>query len=154
MSPEYGYSIKNLDPEKTSKASGRDVRCSPKKAREVCNAIKGMKLEDAKEYLTRVISLQEAIPFKRHKKKRGHKKGLNKWSAGGYPQNAAYYVFTVLENAEANAEYKGMDIDKVKIKHAAISRGPLIKKNIPRAFGRSTAYYKHLSHIEIVLEEE
>lgn len=152
--PEYGYSIKGLDPDKTAKASGRDVRCSPKKAREVCNKLKGMRLEDAKEYLIRVSEFKEAVPFKRHNKKRGHRKGLEKWSAGAYPLKAAAEVYIVIENAEANAEYKGLDIDKVRIKHAAISRGPIIKKNIPRAFGRSSPYYKHLTHIEIVLEEE
>ncbi|NHI93115.1 MAG: 50S ribosomal protein L22 [Candidatus Lokiarchaeota archaeon] len=154
MSPNYGYSITGLDPEKTAKASGRDIRCSPKACREVCNFIKGKKLEDAKEYLFQVIELKKAIPFKRHNKHVAHRKGLDKWSAGKFPRKVANEIMTVLEAAEANAEYKGLDIDKTIIKHAAVSRGPIIKKNIPRAFSRSSPYYKLLTHIEIVLEEK
>jgi len=154
MSPNYGYSITGLDPEKTAKASGRDIRASPKHCREICNFIRGKSVEDAKDYLIQVIELKKAIPFKRHKKHVAHKKGLDKWFAGKYPRKAANNIYTVLEAAEANAEYKGLDIDKTYIKHAAVSRGPIIKKNIPRAFSRSTAYYRLLTHIEIVVEEK
>ncbi len=154
MSPNYGYSITGLDPDKTAKASGRDIRASPKHLREICNFIKGKSIEDAKDYLIQVIELKKAIPFKRHNKHVAHKKGLDKWYAGKFPRKAANNVYSVLEAAEANAEYKGLDIDKTYIKHAAVSRGPIIKKNIPRAFSRSSAYYNLLSHIEIVVEEK
>ncbi|MEM2574075.1 MAG: hypothetical protein QXF77_06650 [Candidatus Jordarchaeales archaeon] len=46
--PKFGYSIYGLDPALTAKASGRDLRISPKAAREVCNTIKGMMLYEAK----------------------------------------------------------------------------------------------------------
>ena len=156
MSPEFGYSVTGLDPDKTAKASGRYIRCSPKSAREVCHAIKGMQLEKAKEYLTKVILKKQAVPFKRHKKHQAHRKGLQKWSAGRYPVKAAYFVFTVLKNAEANAEYKGLDTDRIRITHAAAMNGPIQNKGkyIPRAFSRSTPYYRHLTHVEIVLEEK
>lgn len=51
--PKWGYSIteEELDPEKTVKASGREVKISPKHAREICKTIKGMMLARAKEYL-------------------------------------------------------------------------------------------------------
>ncbi|MHA1650836.1 MAG: 50S ribosomal protein L22 [Candidatus Helarchaeota archaeon] len=156
MCPNFGYSISGLDPDRTAIASGRDVRCSPKHAREVCNAIKGMMIEDAKSFLDKVLLLQQAIPFKRHKKKQAHRKGLDrfKWAAGRYPVKAAQAVLDVLANAENNAEFKGLDLDRVRIIHAATHRGRKIKKYIPRAFGRSTPYFKTLTHIEIVLEEE
>ena len=156
MCPEFGYSITGLDPDRTAIASGRDIRCSPKHAREVCNAIKGMMIEDAKAFLDHVILQQQAIPFKRHNKKQAHRKGLDRfrWDAGRFPVKAAQSVFDVLSNAENNAEYKGLDLDRVRIIHAATSLGRKIKKYIPRAFGRSTPYFKTLTHIEIVLEEE
>ena len=47
--PRYGYSIMGLDPDKTVKASGVDMRISPKKAAEVCREIRGLKLDKAKE---------------------------------------------------------------------------------------------------------
>jgi len=156
LSPNFGYSVTGLDPDKTAKASGRFLRCSPKLAREVCNAIKGMSLEKAKEYLNNVVLKKQAVPFKRHKKHQAHRKGLHKWSAGRYPVKAAYHILIIVENAEASAEYKGLDIDRIKIKHAAAMNGPIQNKGkyIPRAFSRSTPYYKHLTHVEIVLEEK
>ena len=149
------YSL-DVNPDKTAKASGRFLRISPKLAREVCNAIKGMLIEKAKEYLTSVVLKKRPVPFKRHKKHQAHRKGLNKWASGRFPVKAAYYILTVLENAEANAEYKGLDIDRIRIKHAAAMNGPIQNKGkyIPRAFSRSTPYYRHLTHVEIVLEEK
>lgn len=158
MSPNFGYSVTGLDVDKTAKAAGRFIRCSPKLAREVCNAIKGMQLEKAKEYLNKVILKKQAVPFKRHNKHQAHRKGLDKykWASGRYPVKAAYHILVVVENAEANAEYKGLDIDRIRIKHAAAMNGPIQNKGkyIPRAFSRSTPYYRHLTHVEIVLEEK
>jgi large subunit ribosomal protein L22 len=154
--PNYGYSITGLDPDRTSVASGRDVRCSPKQAREVCHAIKGMIIEDAKTFLDNVILQKQAVPFKRFNKKQAHRKGLDrfKWDGGRFPVKSAQAVQKIIANAENNAEFKGLDLDRVRIIHAAVSRGRKIKKYIPRAFGRSSPYFKTLSHIEIVLEEE
>ncbi|MCW4030917.1 MAG: hypothetical protein NWE80_00980, partial [Candidatus Bathyarchaeota archaeon] len=53
--PKWGYSITDIDLEKAVKASGRELRVSPKHAREVCKTIKGMSLDKAKEYLQQVI---------------------------------------------------------------------------------------------------
>lgn len=156
MSPTFGYSITGLDPDRTAIASGRDIRCSPKHAREICNAIKGMMIEDAKVFLDGVVLHKQAIPFKRHNKKQAHRKGLDrfKWPAGRFPVKAAQAVINILANAENNAEFKGLDLDRVRIIHAATHFGRKIKKYIPRAFGRSTPYFKTLTHIEIALEEE
>ncbi|MHA1730394.1 MAG: 50S ribosomal protein L22 [Promethearchaeota archaeon] len=154
--PKFSYSIWGLDRDRTAIGSGRDVRCSPKFAREVCHAIKGMKLERAKEYLESVILLQSSVPFRRYNKKQAHRKDLKpwKWFAGRYPEKAASKVLEVLKNVESNAEYKGLDTERCRIVHAAAQRARIIKRYIERAHGRSTAYFSHLSHIEIVLMEE
>ncbi|NIU84487.1 MAG: 50S ribosomal protein L22, partial [Candidatus Korarchaeota archaeon] len=83
--PEWGYSVLELDPEKTAKASGRELRVSPKSTREVCNTIKGMKLDQARNFLRQVILKKKPVPFRRHKKKVGHRRGLQKADAGRYP---------------------------------------------------------------------
>jgi len=56
--PKWGYSITEemLNPDKTAKASGRELKVSHKAAREVAKAIKGMDLAKAKEYLREVIA--------------------------------------------------------------------------------------------------
>jgi len=153
---KHNYAISGLDPDKTAKAVGRDVKVSPKPVREICNCIKGMMLDKAKTFLENVVDMKQAVPFKRHNKHQGHRKGLDKfkWDAGRYPVKAAREVLAVIENAENNAEYKGLDIDRVRIIHAIVHKAPPIKKYIPRAFRRSTPYFKRLSHIEIVIEEE
>jgi large subunit ribosomal protein L22 len=52
-----------------------------------------------------------------------------------------------------NADNKGLDIDRLKVIHAAAQRGRTYKAFIERAFGRSSPYFENTSHVEIVLEE-
>ncbi|MEM2816522.1 MAG: 50S ribosomal protein L22 [Candidatus Bathyarchaeia archaeon] len=153
--PEWGYSIPEeaLDPKTTVKASGRELRISPKSAREVCNTIKGMMLTEAKKYLLAVIARKKLVPFKRYNKKAGHHRGLEKAYSGRYPVKAAMEVLKVLKNAEANAENKGLDAERLKIIHACAYPGMKIKRYMPRAFGRSSAKFETLTHVEIALQE-
>ena len=154
--PKWGYSVieEELDPEKTAKASGREGRVSHKSAREVCTAIKGMMLTTAKEYLRDVIDKRKPVPFRRYKKKLGHRHGLDKTFAGRYPIKAAQKVLHVVEGAEANAENKGLDVDRLRIFHAAAYPGIKIKRYMPRAHGRATPKNETTTHIEIVLDEK
>jgi len=151
--PKWGYSVVGLDPDVTVKASGRELRISPKDAREVCAAIKGMKLDDAREFLEQVIRKKKAVPFKRFKKKIPHRRGLQKAAAGRYPVKAAEKILSVLESAEANATFKGFDTENLKVIHAAAYPGMKIKRYIPRAMGRATPRFETLCHVEIVLGE-
>jgi len=154
--PKWGYSIleEELDPEKTAKASGREIRVSHKHAREVCRTIKGMMLNNAKKYLRDVIDKKKAVPFRRHKKKLGHRHGIEKASAGRYPVKTAQKILHILEGAEANAENKGLDVDRLRIFHAAAYQGIKIKRFTPRAHGRASPRYETTTHVEIVLEEK
>ncbi len=151
--PSWKYSIQGLDPDTTAIASGRDLRIKPKAAREICNYIKGMKLERAKEVLQDVIDLKTPVPYRRHKKKLPHRRGAQGYDAGRYPQKAAREILKVLESVEANAEFKGLYADRLKIIHIAAHRGRVIRNYIPRAFGRSSPYFNHLTHVEVAVEE-
>jgi large subunit ribosomal protein L22 len=154
--PKWGYSVisEDLDPEKTVKASGREVRVSHKHAREVCKTVKGMTLTKAKEYLMDVMEKKKAVPFRRYRKKAGHRRGLEKAFAGRYPIKAAERILKVLKGAEANAENKGLDVDNLRIIHAAAYPGMKVKRYTPRAHGRASPKYETMSHIEIVLGEK
>ncbi|MEJ2250653.1 MAG: uL22 family ribosomal protein [Candidatus Lokiarchaeota archaeon] len=68
--PNWGYAFQEekYDSERLAKAAGRDLRIKPKHAREVCAVIKGMKLEEAKSFLEKVIKIDQSVPFRRHKK--------------------------------------------------------------------------------------
>ncbi|KYH38711.1 MAG: 50S ribosomal protein L22 [Candidatus Bathyarchaeota archaeon B23] len=145
--------MKGLDPDRTAIASGRDLRISPKAAREICHYLKGMNLQRAKEVLREVIELRRAIPHRRHKKKIPHRRGLQGFYAGRYPVKAAEAILKVLEAVEANAEFKGLYTDRLRIIHIAAQRGPVIRKYIYRAFGRATPYFERLTHIEVAVEE-
>lgn len=151
--PSYRYSIIGIDPDRTSTASGRNMRCSPKQCREVCNKIRGMMLDKAIELLESVVDEKAWIPYRRHKKKRGHHPGMKKWGAGGHPVRASQHILKILKNAEANADDKGLDVDRLKVLHAAAHQGRKYKAYIERAFGRSSPYFETTSHVEIVLEE-
>jgi large subunit ribosomal protein L22 len=154
--PKWGYSIsaEELDPEKTVIASAREASVSHKSAREVCRTVKGMMLTQAKQYLEDVTLKRKPVPFRRFRKKAGHRHGLQKAFAGGYPINAAARVLKLLEGAEASAEDKGLDTDRLRIIHAATSQGMKVKRFKPRAQGRTTPRFETLCHIEIALEEQ
>jgi large subunit ribosomal protein L22 len=151
--PEWGYSITDIDPEKTVKSSGRELRISHKAAREVCKAIKGMGLEKAKRYLNSVINKKQPVPFRRYNKKLGHRHGVENAFAARYPVKAAQKILKVLEGAEANAEFRGFEIERLRIIHAAAYPGMKIKRFTPRAFGRSSPKVQILTHVELVLEQ-
>lgn len=49
--------------EKTARAAGRSLQISPKHAVEICREIRGMYLDDAKEYLEEVIQKKKSSPL-------------------------------------------------------------------------------------------
>lgn len=148
--PTWDYSVKALDPDRTVKCAGREISVSPKAVTEVCRSIKGMMVKDAKLLLENVVAKKTAIPFKRYKKEVPHRAMSDKWYAGRYPVKAARVMLRLLEEMESSAEYKGFNLDNLKLIHAASQRGRKIRKAIPRAHGRATPYYDTLTHIELV----
>jgi large subunit ribosomal protein L22 len=152
--PEWGYSISDLDPAKTVKSAGRELRVSHKHAHEVCTAIKGMTLEQARTYLNRVIAKKQPVPYRRYRKKLGHRHGVGQGAyAARYPTKTAKRFLQILAGAEANAEFKGLDIERLHIIHASAHPGMKLKRFIPRAMGRSSPRNQTLTHIELVLQE-
>jgi len=143
-----GYSVA-FDPEKTARARGRDLPISRKKSMELCRTLRGMEVQKAKDYLEDVIELKKAVPFRRYTSDAGHKKGIG---PGKYPVKVARYVLKVLENAESNAEYNGMETDSLYIKSIAAHPGRVYKGYMPRAHGRWTPWDEKTTNIEVILE--
>ncbi|OEC88067.1 MULTISPECIES: 50S ribosomal protein L22 [Methanobacterium] len=150
---KINYAFTDDDKSKTAKALGRSLKISPKHAVEICNKIRGMKVEKAEAYLEDVIEMKTAVPFKRHNKKVGHKRGIGGWPTGRYPVKAAKQILDILKNAEANAEYKGLDTENLKIMHISSHRGYVIRGWTPRAFGRASPFNTPTTHVQIVLGE-
>ena len=148
--PHWGYSLKEVDETRMVKASLREVDVSPKWSREVCKAIVGLTIPEAKQLLEEVVAMKRMIPYRRYKKKRAHHAQTR--GPGGYPVKVAKHMLKLLDSLEANADFKGFDPDEVVIIHAAAHKGRRIRKFIERAFGRATPYDKQLVHIEVVGE--
>jgi len=148
--PNWGYAVTEFDPESSARTSGRDLPISPKAAREICAAIRWMSLTEAENFLEDVIKKKRPVAFKRHKKEVPHRRGLQGWYAGRYPVKAAREILKVLRSLKANAEDNDLDVEELKITHAATQRGMKVRGIIPRSFGRSSPYNQQLTHVELV----
>ena len=149
---QFDYAFSKFDSTKHVRASLREKGISHKHAREIAVTIKGMSIERARDFLNGVVSLQNAVPFRRYKKQVGHKSDSG-IMAGRYPQKAATEFVKLLDNLESNAEYKGMDLDRLKIVNATVHKGVIVKRFIPRAMGRATPKNNTLTHVELVAQE-
>jgi large subunit ribosomal protein L22 len=140
-----------LEPEISSKAMGSELHISPKKSRELCKALKGMRSTSARKYLEDVIEMKRAVPFRKHNDSLGHKKGP--MAAGRYPVKVANEVLKLLINAENNAEYKGLEPARMHIAHISAKRGRVIHGMRPRARGRGSPKNTETVSIEMILSE-
>ncbi|MCI4334410.1 MAG: 50S ribosomal protein L22 [Thermoplasmata archaeon] len=145
-----GYTYQQED-RNIARARGVELPMSPKKTYEVLNAIRGKALGRAKTFLEEVVALERAVPFRRYNQETAHKRGIG---PGRYPKKVARHLLQVLQNAEANAEFEGLDVDRLYVAVAASSRGKIQKAQMPRAHGRSTAWNEQTTSVEIILKEK
>ncbi len=146
-----GYTYSPPRGKVVARARGAELHISPKKTYEVMNAIRGRSLDDARTFLEDVKVLKRAVPFRRYNQETAHHKQTG---PGRFPVKVAKEVLRVLANAEANAEYEGMDTDNLVITVAACSRGRILKSFMPRAHGRSTDWNEQTTNVDIVLTEQ
>jgi large subunit ribosomal protein L22 len=152
---KYGYSYNKVhDPSRVAKSQGRELRISPKDAMEICREIRGKNLDDAFDYLDRVIDGITAVPYKTHSRKLAHKKSLNGWHSGKFPVKASEAIIELLENAQNNAKYKGLDEAALFVRHASARKGFEIRGFKHRARGRVNAFNTPTTNIEIWLGEK
>ncbi|MDP6627340.1 MAG: 50S ribosomal protein L22 [Methanopyri archaeon] len=141
--------------DKTARAFLQEGRTSRKQAYEICNLIRGKPVQKAKFILMRVLDMKQAVPMRRHNGGVAHRKGqLGGWDAGRYPQKATNAILSLIEEAEANAAYKGLDTDRLIIRHINSYGGRHKRWNRGSiVFGRRTRHRERAANIEIVLEE-
>lgn len=105
-----------------SRATLRDARLSPRKARLVVDLIRGRQVEPARELL--------------------------KFS----PKKGATFTKKLLESAIANALQRGgVDVDSLWVIGAWVDEGRTMKRYMPAAHGRALPIRKRSSHITVVL---
>ena len=150
--PAFKYAFQNYDKTKHVRAAIREKTISHKHAREIAATVKGMSIEKARDYLQDVVKLKRAVAFRRYKNEVGHKSDTGVMS-GRYPQKAANEFIKLLDNLESNAEYRGMDLDRLRIVNATVHKGRKIERFTPRAMGRASPKTDILTHVELVAQE-
>ncbi len=104
------------------RAQAKYVRSSARKARLVCDLIRGKTVDDARAILSTT------------------------------PRSVARDWSKVLESAVANAENNHeLDGDELRIFAVHADEGPTLKRFRPRAMGRATRIRKRTSHLTIML---
>ncbi|KAN0048064.1 hypothetical protein ACTA71_002456 [Dictyostelium dimigraforme] len=149
------YSKTPSNPEKSCKSRGSNLRIHFKNTRESAMAIKGMLLTRAKAYLNNVLAHRECIPFRRFKGGVG-RTGQAKifgTSQGRWPKKSVEHILSLLQNAEANAEAKGLNVQKLKIAHVQVQRAQQQRRRTYRAHGRINPYMCSPSTVEFILTE-
>ncbi|MDQ3902967.1 MAG: 50S ribosomal protein L22 [Thermoproteota archaeon] len=152
--PTYSYAFQNFDKTKHVRAALREKDISHKHAREIALAIKGMSIEKAREFLENVIAKQIAVPFRRYNNEVAHRSNIRDgFFSGRFPKKAAGEFLRLLDNLESNGEYKGMDLDRLKIVSAVVHKATKLERFTPRAMGRSSPKIDTLVHVELVAQE-
>ncbi|HLD89167.1 MAG TPA: 50S ribosomal protein L22 [Candidatus Nanoarchaeia archaeon] len=140
------YSFQKYNNETMARALGRSLPISTRQSVEICNFVRGKNLEKAKNAMKRVIEKKQAVPYRIYNDGIGHKPGIG---PGKYPVNACTQILQLIESAEANAQFKGLDSAKLVIAH-------LNAHQASRAwhYGRKRRRKMKRTNIEVVLEEQ
>ncbi|MFH1125721.1 MAG: 50S ribosomal protein L22 [Candidatus Altiarchaeota archaeon] len=148
---KLNYAIKPKDESKVVKAMIRDVNMSPKHTIAIASKIRGMNVSKAIKLLEKVIKLETSIPFKRHNTGIGHRKGVDKGKVGRYPTKASGKIMEMLKNLQANASFKGLDPEKLKITHVEAQKGVTRKRRKPK--GRWKLWRTQFVHAQVIARE-
>lgn len=116
------YQTEPENPTKSCKARGSNLRVHFKNTRETAQAIKKMPLRRAQRFLKNVILQKEIVPFRRFNGGVGRKSQCKAWktSQGRWPAKSAEFLLQLLRNAESNADFKGLDVDRLSIEHIMV----------------------------------
>jgi len=146
---KLGYSFQRFDVAKMARAFGRELPIPTKKTVELCRALRGKTVAQARDYLERVARLEQAVPFRRYNRWVAHKPGIG---PGRFPVKSAKSVLKILESAAKNATDNGLEPEEMVVRIIAPHRGTIRKGMMPRAHGRSSPWNQVTVNLEIVLE--
>lgn len=105
------------------KATLKNYRQAPRKVRLVANLIKGKPVAKA-ELELKNLAKRASLPMEK-----------------------------LLASAVANAVLAGADKAMLIVKEVRVDKGVVLKRMMPRAFGRGAPIHKHASHVMLVLSE-
>ncbi len=116
----YEYSTK-LDDKTHAKSQLHDLDASYKDMANLCRAVKGKNVKDARKIIDGVVTMTMPVKYSFHKTGMGHRSQLN-GQKGRFPKKEAKLLSQLLDNAVANANHKGLDEKKLTIVHASANR--------------------------------
>ena len=140
------YAYKNYDKGHMARAAGVALPISFKQSVEICSFIKNKNINDAKKLLQNVSEKKVAIPFTRYNSDLGHKKKIG---PGRYPEKASKTFIRLIEDVEANAQFKGLNTSNLMIAHVSAH-----KAGKAWHYGRQTRRKMKRTNIEIFVEEK
>jgi large subunit ribosomal protein L22 len=146
------YSVE-ADPETTAKAMLRERPMSLKHSKAIAREIRGETVGDAIEYLEAVAAGERSVPFRQHNSGVGHRKDVDGWDAGRYPNKASEEFITLLQNAAGNADELGFDGESMRIAHLAPHKVDEQEGVMSRAMGRTSPKNTPLIDVELIVEE-
>ncbi len=146
------YSVE-ADPDTTAKAMLRERPISLKHSKAIAREIKGMTAGDAVEFLEGVVEGDEVVPFRQHNSGVGHRKGIDGWDAGRFPEKASNAYLDLLENVIGNADNQGFDGESMEIMHVAAHKVGESQGRKPRAMGRASPWNTTQCDVELILKE-
>lgn len=124
------YALKPKSEAKVAKAYGRGLRISTKHSTIVCKELTGMNLQKGKLLLEGMV---------------GQKRSLD----GKFYPNVAEELLNLIKSAESNAEFKGLDANKLII-HATSHKGFTFFR--PRNF-KIRRQQRKVSNLQVVLQQ-
>ncbi|KAJ1656333.1 60S ribosomal protein L17B [Dispira simplex] len=135
---------------------GSYLRVHFKNTHETAQAISGMNLNKAFKYLGDVKAHKQCVPFRTFNGGVGRCAQAKAFGAtqGRWPIKSCVFLLGLLKNVKANAEAKGLDLDRTVIKHIQVNAAPKQRRRTYRAHGRINPYLSHPCHIEIIVTEE
>ncbi len=141
--------------DKTAKARISNANISLKYSTEICNQIKGRYLKKTIEWLEKIKTHEEYLPLKRYNRKVAHRKGESKegTKSGRYPEKTVNEFLTLLNSAKNNADFKGLDSEKLNIIHAFASKGMTRYSYQKKGKIGGKARRKNATHIEVIVSE-
>ncbi|MFA5763784.1 MAG: 50S ribosomal protein L22 [archaeon] len=140
---------------KTARALITNANASLKYSTEICNQMKGKYVNATIEWIERIINHEEYLPLKKYNTKVAHRKGESKQGvkSGKYPEKTLKIFLELLSSVKNNADFKGLDVDKVNIIHAFASKG--VSRVTYQSKGKISgkARKRNATHIEIIVSE-
>ncbi|MBU0636296.1 50S ribosomal protein L22 [Candidatus Micrarchaeota archaeon] len=151
----YNATVSTKATKKAAKSKAIGANVSLKYSTELCNYLKGKSLKWSESFLQDVLAKKRYVPLKRYNKKVAHRKGttLRGAKAGRFPTKTIRAFQKLLGNAKANADYKGLDTEKLVVWHAFASQA--FARRSTQSQGRlgGKVRKRKSAHLEVILME-